>query len=306
MKPVFHAQGVIVPLLTPFMDDGKINTGSLKTHIRWLAQKGVSAVMPCGTTGEGPLLRVEERKFLLEQVVNAVDGQMDILAHVGDISLEKTIELAQHAERLEVDAISVVTPYFYRLSDNALIDHYQAVASGIVSLPVFLYNIPQNTGNAITVPVLHEILKRSPNVVGIKDSSGNFENLNSYIGHRNGAFQVICGSDGLLFQSLKKGAVAGVSGNANIFPEIVVGLYQAYRVGDMEKAATLQNQLDTIRTLLEDGGNISLMKRMLEHRGLKCGSVRPPLPEVSTQKVEEIQKQLIANKILKEVENDDK
>jgi 4-hydroxy-tetrahydrodipicolinate synthase len=293
MESSFRARGVIVPLLTPLSDGGKrINEEALAAHLQWLSARGVFGVMPCGTTGEGPLLKLAERKYLLEQVMNVVSGQIVVMPHIGGIITSETIELASHAQRLGVDAISVVTPYFYRLSDFALVQYYQTVANSVAEMPVFLYNIPQNTGNSLTQSVIAEILEQSPNVVGIKDSSGDLANLAGYIGLRDGGFQVICGSDGLLLNALGKGVVASVSGNANIFPEIIVKLVAAFRTGDLGLAEKQQKKLDVIRSLLEDGGNISLMKRILERRGLKCGNVRSPLSEVSDQKVTEVERQL--------------
>jgi 4-hydroxy-tetrahydrodipicolinate synthase len=299
MSSAFWVQGVIVPILTPLTQEGKrINAEALAAHLHWLVNKGIFAVMPCGTTGEGPLMQTDERKYILEQVMRAASGQIAVIAHVGGITTHETIELARHAHQTGADAISVVTPYYYRLPDLALAQYYIKVAEAVPDMPVFLYNIPHNTGNALTQSIVAKNLSRSPNIVGIKDSSGNLASLSSYIGHRDGKFQVICGSDGLLFEGLKAGALASVSGNANIFPDVVVPLVEAYQAGDLDLAAAQQQKLDTIRTLLEDGSNISLMKRILEHRGLVCGNVRPPLKEVSTHKVKEIINQLRNHNLL--------
>lgn len=299
MGVTFEAGGVIVPLLTPLKNGGRqIDAERLAAHLQWLIKSGVFGVMPCGTSGEGPLLKLEERKDLLEQVVRVVGGRIAVMAHVGGITAQETIELARHAQRVRVDAVSVVTPYFYRLTEDALARYYQVVADSVAELPFFLYNIPQNTGNTLTQSVVTEIVNRSPNVVGIKDSSGDLASLTGYVSQRDGEFQVICGSDGLLLRALEKGAVASVSGNANIFPEVVVRLVAAYGAGDFPSAEEQQRKLDVIRTLLEDGGNISLMKRILERRGLTCGNVRPPLSEASVEKVAEVQAQLKNHKLL--------
>jgi 4-hydroxy-tetrahydrodipicolinate synthase len=154
------------------------------------------------------------------------------------------------------------------------------VARAVPQAPVYLYNIPQLTGNALTPPLAAEIVARAPNVVGIKDSAGDLQVLKEYGTVDGGRFQVICGSDGLILPALRQGAMGCVSGNANVFPELVVGLFESYQSGQEARAEQLQTTLDRVRSIMLDGRSIGLMKRMLEWRGPRAGSVRPPLPEV--------------------------
>ena len=285
MDRPFTVRGVIVPLLTPFDGALQVDEGALRAHVRWLIDKGVSGVMPCGTTGEGPLLTTEERRRVLEVVVEAASGRVPVIAHVGAVTTRETVELARHAEAAGAGAISVVTPYYFRLPDGALVDHFARVAGAVPGLPVFLYNIPQYAVNTITRAVAEEVLRRAPNVVGIKDSSGSLESLVSFVGLDGGRFQVVCGPDGLILQALQAGACASVSGNANVFPEVVVGLVEAAGRGDWEGARRQQELLNQVRAAMGDGGYLGLFKAVLGLRGRPMGGVRPPLPGATPETI---------------------
>jgi len=275
-------QGVIPPLLTPFSDSGKaVDEDALGAHVEWLIEKGIHGVMPGGTTSEGPLLTVPERKHVVEVVITTVRERVPVVAHVGTLVTDETIELARHAQSCGAQAVSVVAPYYYGLPANALVEHFCRVAAAVADMPVFLYNIPQCTGNDISQSVAEAVIERCPNVVGIKDSSGDLSAFSEFVSLRDAGFQAICGSDGLLLRALEAGASASVSGNSNVFPEVVVSLFEAFWRGDLEAARCQQELLDQIREAMHDGRSVSLMKRILESRGLRGGPVRPPLPEAT-------------------------
>lgn len=286
MHTSFAARGVIVPLLTPLASDGaQVDEEALRAHVAWLIAKGVHGLMPCGTTGEGPLLTHQERRHVLEVVVETARHRVPVIAHVGAATTRETIDLAQHAQAVGADAVSAVTPYYFHLPDQALLDHYCRLAQAVPDLPVFLYNIPQCTGNTLSPAAVEAILARSPNVVGIKDSSGALASLSSLVGLNGGNFQVVCGSDALLLPALQAGACASVSGNANVFPEVVVGLFQAFWQGDLARARHQQALLDLARLAMGDGADLALLKAMAALRGLAMGPVRAPLPPASPQAV---------------------
>lgn len=286
MQVSFALRGVVVPLLAPTSENGiGVDEEALRTHVTWLIDKGVHGLMPCGTTGEGPLLTTAERRYVLEKVVEAAAHRVAVIAHVGVASTSETIDLARHARDVGADAISAVTPYYFRLPEQALVAHYCRLAEAVPDLPVFLYNIPQCTGNSLTRAAVEAIVARCPNVVGIKDSSGDLSSLLGFVGVNGGDFRVVCGSDGLLLQALQAGACAGVSGNANVFPEVVVELFRAFWQGDMEGARRQQSLLDVARRAMGDGADLALLKAMLEARGFASGPVRSPLPPATPETV---------------------
>lgn len=295
----FVARGVFPALLTPFTDDGeRIDAAALRAHVAWLIDHGVHGLMPAGSTGEGPLLTLAERQQLLEIVVDAAAGRVPVLAHVGAITTRETIALVRHAQSCGAQAASVVTPYYFRVPDEALIAHACRVAEAAPDLPIFLYNIPQNTGNALSPAVVEAIVARCPNVVGLKDSSDDLDALVRFTMAAGGRLQVLCGSDRLLCDALQAGACGSVSGNANLFPEIVVGLFEAFARGDLAGARAYQEQLNQARAALDDGRYLSLYKRVLERRGLCGGPVRAPLPEAPDALVEQAVARLRAHHLL--------
>ncbi|CAG0947674.1 partial 4-hydroxy-tetrahydrodipicolinate synthase, partial [Anaerolineae bacterium] len=170
-------RGVIVPLVTPFKEDGTVNEKALQRLIEFLIRSGVHGVMPGGTTGEFALLTVEERQKLLEATLNTVNDRVLVLAQTGAVSTETTIALTRHAKAVGVVAATIITPYFVRLSEAALVEHYARVAQAVPDFPLFLYNIPQMTGNNITPEVVAALVPRCPNIIGMKESSGNLGQL---------------------------------------------------------------------------------------------------------------------------------
>jgi len=299
MSVSFTIRGVVPPVLTPFTDNGeKLDEEALCTHVTWLIDKGVHGVMPCGTTGEGPLLAVSERKRVVKVVVEAVAHRVPVLAHVGTLTTHETIDMARHAQGCGVEAISVVTPYYFRLPEEALVEHFCRIADAVADTPVFLYNIPQNTGNALSLSAIEALIARCSNIVGIKDSSGDKDALLSLIELNEGRFQVACGNDSLLSYALEAGACASVSGNANVFPEIVVELFHAFWQGDPDGVRRQQERLNQVRESLQGGHTLSLFKRVLELRGLKEGAVRPPLPEATEEMLVNAQQKLRSYQLL--------
>ena len=293
----FKVRGVIVPLVTPFQKGGEeVDEGAMAALCEWLVEKGVHGLMPCGTTGEGPLLTTDELRRLLEITLRTARGRVPVIAHVGAATTRETIELARHAQSLQVTAVSVVTPYYFPVSVAAMVEHFCRTADAVPDLPVYLYNIPSRTVNVFTRAGAEAVIARCPNVVGLKDSSGSLESIASFVGLKDGAFQVTCGSDNLIFKALQAGAIASVSGNGNAFPEIIVELFNAYWAGDFQKAAHQQQLLDHVRNLLQNGGDLSLLKRGIEFRGLQGGAVRPPLLEYTPENFKAIAEKLRAVK----------
>src|SRR4029079_3162095 len=199
-----------------------------------------------GTTGEFPLLSTAERQRVAEVVVARTAGKVPVVIHAGAPSTREAIQLARHAQDIGAPAIAVVAPYFFPLPDDALVAHYVAVATAVPRLPVLLYNIPQRTGNELLPRIAAEIVRRCPNVIGIKDSSGNLSQTIEYRALRPD-FQIAPGADGLLVAGLATGIEASVSGNANVFPELAVAVFDAWWSGDQPAARAAQARFDSVR-----------------------------------------------------------
>lgn len=278
----FKVKGVIVPLLTPFDAQGNIHTTATKQLIEFLIERGIHGLFPGGTTGEGPLLTIQERRQLAETVVETADGRVPVIVHTGTLTTAQALELTQHAQAIGAQAAAIVPPYYYRHSDEALFRHFQLIATQTPDFPIYLYNYPV-AGNHLSVELIARLVECCPNIVGLKDSSGTLGTLVACSSLRDGNFNTANGSDGLILAALAMGVDACVSGNANVVPELVVALYYAATEGDLGLARELQRKVDAVRQLLGDGGDLSLFKGILARRGLDVGAVRAPLlqaPEV--------------------------
>lgn len=274
----FKVNGVIVPMLTPFNEQGNLDSNATAQLANFLIEKGVAGLFPAGTTSEGPLLSLGERRQLAEIVVQTTANRIPVIVHSGAITTAETIALTQHAQQIGADAAAIIPPFYFHYADDALFQHYYAVAQAAPDFPLYLYNNPGVGNNNRLAPALVErLLDACPNIVGMKDSSGSLELPLQAVQMRGGNFNTASGGDGMILQGVAAGIDACVSGNANVVPELIVALHQAASAGDWPQARSLQQQLDQVRYLLEDGRDLSLFKAMLARRGLPVGSVRPPL-----------------------------
>jgi 4-hydroxy-tetrahydrodipicolinate synthase len=278
LKPSeFKIRGVITALVTPFDDQGLVDESALKRLVEYQIRAGVHGLNPCGTTGEHALLTPDERRHIAEIVVQTAHRRVPVFVQTGTASTEMTIALTRHAQEIGADAATVVTPYYYHPTDEGMIEHYARVAESVPDLPIFLYNIPQLTGNNLSPALVAAIVERCPNVVGMKDSSGDLQQVIDSVALRGGRFNIAMGSDGLVLSALVAGVQASVSGNANVFPELFVELFQAYGRGDLSAAQSAQARIQHVRRILKDGSDLSLYKAILARRGLPVGGVRAPL-----------------------------
>ncbi|MFO7321493.1 MAG: dihydrodipicolinate synthase family protein [Chloroflexota bacterium] len=274
-----NIKGVIVPLLTPFDEAGELNPAALPPLIDYLIERGVAGLFPLGTTGEGPLLTPDERQRLAEAVVRAAGGRVPVIVHTGDITTRGTIALTQHAQAIGANAAAIITPYYFRLSNEALIRHFQTVAEAVPDFPLYLYANPAVANNPLSSEVVIHLAENTPNIIGLKDSSGSLDVLFTAKATLGDRFNTAIGPDSLIMTGIGNGLDACVSGNANVVPELVVALYNAASRGDLATARELQAKLDAVRRILKDGADLSLYKGMMAKRGLPVGDVRAPLPQ---------------------------
>ncbi|ADJ16179.1 dihydrodipicolinate synthase family protein [Halalkalicoccus jeotgali] len=265
--------GVIPPTITVFDDDESVDYERTAAHARYVVDGGAHGVFPLGTNGEFPLLTDEERKGVVEAVVEEVD-EVPVIAGVGAPSTYETVEHAEHAESAGADGLVVVTPYYYPLDGEAAINHYRRVAEA-VDLPIYVYHIPSKTGNALSLETL-EGLAEIENLAGVKDSSKDVPWLAQAIdAHPELTF--LAGSDSLLFPGLEIGCSGMVSAVANIYPDLVVDLFEAYDNGEEERARDLQSDVYEVRDAIKYGSYMAGVKSALPHVGFEAGPLRSPL-----------------------------
>lgn len=291
---MLRLNGIIPAVLTPFDDNYEIDEKRFQELCEYLIEKRVNGLFVAGTTGEGPLLTVEERSRLFKLAVDISRGRVPVICHVGSISFRETKALIESAIRVKADAIGIVSPYYYRLDETAISEYYNKIVEEANGLPVFLYNIPGLTNNSISTGIVSQLFFRKK-ISGIKDSSGNITILKSFI-DISPDLQVISGTDELFLLALTLGAVGAVSSTANVFPEVFINIYNAFLSNDMELAVENQRKLNQICKVFQYGRFISAYKYALSLRGLKVGNVRPPLRELNSEEksiIEEGLKNLI-------------
>ncbi len=279
----FKLQGIIVPIVTPFDQADTIDMAAIPRLVDHLIAAGVAGLFPAGTTGEGFLLTLDERRQLAEAVIAAAAGRVPVIVHTGTPTTAETIALTQHAQAAGAQAVAILPPYVYHHSDEALLRHYCTVAHSVPDLPIFLYNFPAISHNTLSSALILALRADAPNIIGMKDSSGSLETLTQVLAATNGEFNAINGGDGQALMALAMGFDGCVSGNANVVPELMVALYRAVTTGDLPQARKLQQQLNQVRVILGDGGNLSLFKAMLAKRGVTVGDVRAPLLPASAE-----------------------
>ncbi|RLF14416.1 MAG: 4-hydroxy-tetrahydrodipicolinate synthase [Thermoprotei archaeon] len=267
--------GVITALLTPFTKDGNIDEESLRELIRFQIEHEVNAFFPCGTAGEGMLMPPELRKKVTEIVVDEVNGKVPVIVHVGTSDTETTVELAKHAEDCGADAVSAITPYYYKHDVKSLILHYREISES-VDIPVYVYNNPGRTGINVTPEVLGRLVDEA-NIKGIKDSSKDLIQFADYVLMFNDRINLIIGSDALFLPALVIGAKGLVSALSNVFPEVVVNVYKAIVNGNLEEARKAFFLMLKIRNVLKEGPYLAAYKEALNLRGIKFEGFRKPL-----------------------------
>lgn len=286
-----NIEGIIAPILTPMYEDETVNEKELANQVERLLKAGVHGIFAFGTNGEGYILSMEEKEKILAVIVDQVRGRVPVYAGTGCVSTKDTVRLSRRARDIGADVLSVITPWFAQASQSELAAHYTEVARE-VDLPVILYNIPARTGNGLHPDTVKE-LAQIENIAGVKDSSGNFDNMLQYIEKTKGMdFCVLSGNDSLILWNLLAGGAGGVSGCANVFPENMVGIYEHFKKGQLEKARTCQDNIREFRNCFQYGNPNTIVKTAAALQGYSVGKCRKPFSEISEEGKEEIKKVL--------------
>lgn len=254
------AHGIIAAMVTPMDEDGNINFDELRNQVDRQINAGISGVFTLGTNGEGYILNHDEKLKVMKAVIEEADHRVPVYVGTGCVSTEETIELSMQAEDLGADALSVITPWFAKASQEDLYEHYKKL-NDHVHIPILLYNIPARTGNALA-PQTVARLADLPNIKGVKDSSGNFDNILQYIELTRGKdFNVISGNDSLILWTLKAGGTGGIAACANVLPDIMVSIYKYYEDGDWDAARKAQDSIRPFRNCFKLGNPNTIVKK---------------------------------------------
>jgi 4-hydroxy-tetrahydrodipicolinate synthase len=273
-------KGIIPAMLTPLTMEQKINESVTRQLTNHLLDSGVHGLFILGTNGEFHLLNTEEKLEVARIVIEEANGRVPVIVGTGGNSTEETIDLSQKMEQLGADALSLITPFFIPPSQEELAVHFEKVAES-TSLPVLLYNIPGRTGVNLEPETVARLAK-VPNIVGIKDSSGSFANIENYIhATKDKDFSVFAGTDSLILQTLQAGGKGAVAATANMVPDIVVSIYNKWLEGNIEAAEENQEKLQPLRDTFKYGTLPSALKKAVELYSVPVGPPKMPVSEIS-------------------------
>lgn len=280
-------QGVYVPLTTPFESE-EISLARFRENIEKFNTSGVSGYVVLGSTGENVYLSDEESEKLVQAAREAAASRMKIIVGTGRESTRLTLEFVKRISRVPVDAILVKTPsYFkFRMTREALRAHYLSLAEGS-SLPLIIYNFPQNTGISVDSQLLLE-LSRHENISGIKDSSGNISFLAEVIPNLPSDFSFLIGHGSVFFSGLLLGACGAILAMANVASSLCVKLYNLFEEGKIEEARALQLQLLPLNKTITENLGIAAIKYALDLLGFYGGPVRSPLLPLDEKEKKEV------------------
>lgn len=284
-------KGIIAAMVTSMNPDESLNEAEIRRQVNRQIAAGVDAVFCLGTNGEFYIQSEEEKLEVIRIVVDEVAGRVPVYAGTGCPGTKATIDLSLKAKALGVDVLSIISPYFAAISQKEIYEHYKAIAEA-VDLPIVMYNMPARTGNNISPETCAELAKIE-NIAGIKDSSGNWENLKGYIEATRGMhFSVLSGNDSLILPTLKEGGHGGITAVANIYPHTMVSIYQRFLAGDVAGAEEAQGSIANIRACFKFGNPNTVTKKATNLTGNPVGPCRAPFNYLSDEAVEVIKKTL--------------
>ncbi len=287
-------EGTYVAMVTPFDNKGNIDEEGLRSNINYLIDKGVNGLVGAGTTGESATITHDEHKQIIEVLVDEVDGRVETIAGTGSNSTSEALNLTKFAQDIGVDAALVITPYYNKPQQHALVNHYQAV--GTCDLPIIAYNVPSRTGVNMDVETIVEIAKID-NIDAVKEASGSVDKVsdiyNTLLAEGlEDDFNILSGEDSLTLPIMAVGGTGVISASANIDAKRMVLMVDSILNDDYDRAFELHNEmLELIRALFIESNPVPV-KTSMNLIGLPAGDLRAPLAPMKEENLEVLKKAL--------------
>ena len=276
-------KGIYVPILTPMDENENVDIEKLRKQVNFVIDGGVSGILAHGSNSEFYMFDDEDYELITKTIIEEVKGRVPVIMGIGAIRTSKCVKLAQLGKRIGVDGVALLQPMFLKPTEEELYLHYKTVAESIEELPLLIYNNPR-IGYTLSADLVEKLARNVKNVVGIKDSSGDINQLLEFIRRtRDIEFKIFGGKDTLLFSSLTVGAVGGVCTAANIFPELVTSIYNKYKEGDLKESFELQFKLNPVRLSMDKASFPVATKDMANINKMNVGEpIKPSLPSNKT------------------------
>lgn len=288
MRDIRKYQNVIPAFYACYDKHGEVSTDGVRALTRHLISKGIKGVYVGGSSGECIYQHVDERKKVLEAVMDEAKGELTVIVHVGCNNTADSVELAAHAQRVGADAIASIPPIYFHLPEYAIADYWNAMSQAAPELDFVIYNIPQLAGTALTMSLFQEMLK-NPNVIAVKNSSMPTVDIHQFKAagikaRGENGFVVFNGPDEQFVSGRAIGADGGIGGTYAVMPELYLKMDELIRANNLSDALTIQNKANAIIfKMCEAKGNLYAVKKEILRRmyGLELGSVRLPLASLA-------------------------
>lgn len=292
MNAQYH--GTYAALVTPYTEDNRVNYEELQKLVCHLIDHGIDGFYVNGSTAEAFLLKDEERKNIIQAVVEANAGRKKVICHVGSISTDTAIDYACHAEKVGADAVSAISPFYYKFSEKEVIGYYDDIMNA-TSLPMFIYNFPNFSGFSLTEDVLNQ-MRCHKNLAGVKFTSSDMFLLER-IKTNNPDLVVWNGFDEMLAAGLMMGADGGIGSTYNCMPELIHKVFDSFCAGNIEQAHAYQVQANNVIKIICKHGVFASVKAILEMDGFTFNGCRKPFSPISDEGRREL-RQVYENIIL--------
>lgn len=287
-------EGVLPAIITPFFRDSSMSLDleGLESNIESLLQRGVHGIVPCGSTGESATLTFEEHETVIARTVEVVDGRVPVLAGTGSNSTAEAMRLTRSAKDAGADGALIISPYYNKPNRSGLIKHFTKLAD--LDLPIVIYNVPGRTAQNLQPDLVAELAEH-PNIVGIKEASGDITQVSRIIEEtQDEDFSVLSGDDAMTLPILAIGGAGVISVAANIVPGLMVEMYESFSAGDLAHAQDLHYILSPLMRAMFIDTNPIPVKKAVELIGMAAGPVRLPLDELDAARTE-LLKGVLAN-----------
>jgi 4-hydroxy-tetrahydrodipicolinate synthase len=283
-------EGCFVAIVTPFKDDESLDEAKLKELIEFQIAEGTHGIVPCGTTGESPTLTHEEHDRVVDATVETVNGRVPVIAGSGSNSTAEALRLTKHAKAAGADGALVITPYYNKPTQNGLYAHFMKIADS-VDIPIIIYNVPGRTGTDILPETLAK-LAAHPNIVGLKEATGQLSRASATVKMCGEDFIVLSGDDVNTLPILAVGGKGVISVVANVAPADVAGMCNAFKAGNIELARKLHYKTLGLAVDLFIETNPIPVKTALMLMGRINGKMRLPLAPMASNNLQKLRQTL--------------
>jgi 4-hydroxy-tetrahydrodipicolinate synthase len=274
-----HIKGVIVPIITPIDKEERIDEVRMRRQVDFVIDGGLDGILAFGSNGEFYQVEEDEMERGLQIMIDQAAGRVPVYFGIGAINTKKCVRLAKMAAKYEIGGISVLQPMFLKPTEAELFAHFKAIADAVPDTPVLIYNNPGRVGYTLSAGLVERMAHMIPNIVGMKDTSGDMTQTEEFIRrNRDIGFKVFGGKDTLLYVSLCCGAVGGVCTAGNFMPELITAVYDRFMEGDLEGAKEAQSKVNPVRLAMDAASFPVAAKDMANLRGLDIGV--PYLPSM--------------------------